>query len=296
MSPFPLPRRLSVAALLVAGVALAATLGYLEEAQPASGGVAINLLTVNTAADHAEDGCDSLPDDCTLREAISEISLTNDAVTINFSISGAGPHVIDIGEGTAANAALPLIGALGIPVTVTINGTSEPDYAGTPVVVLDGSLVTDADADGLNVVNAEGGAVRGLAVVDFPRKGIFLTDSDDITVEDNYIGVDPNGTTGRGNGEVGIQVFGEGNEISENVVSDNGSDGIVDAGGAGNNVYEANKLGPTRQAPLDLATPAMGSTSMNREPRSLTTSSRVTAATALRSSLTVMRTRRSPRT
>src|SRR4051812_49161984 len=44
-------------------------------------------FTVNTTADHAEDGCADLPDDCTLREAINASNAdTSTSDTINFTV------------------------------------------------------------------------------------------------------------------------------------------------------------------------------------------------------------------
>ncbi len=55
---------------------------------------------------------------------------------ILFDIPGAGPHVIDV------TSALPVITN-----PVIIDGTSEPDYVGGPIVQLDGNNAVARDAE-----------------------------------------------------------------------------------------------------------------------------------------------------
>ncbi len=94
-------------------------------------------FTVDSTGDGADfstaDGvCDTDDSDgdgpCTLRAAIEEANANAGSDTINFSISGADPHTI------SPSSDLPTITD-----PVTIDGTSEPDFAGTPIVELDGS-------------------------------------------------------------------------------------------------------------------------------------------------------------
>ena len=63
-----------------------------------------------------------------LRQAIIDANNAAGPDTIQFNISGVGPHTIQ-----------PLSGLPGITDPVIIDGASEPDFAGTPVIVLNGS-------------------------------------------------------------------------------------------------------------------------------------------------------------
>ena len=68
-----------------------------------------------------------------LREAIEIANATPGEDTIEFTIAGTGPHLIE-----------PLSPLPMIDDSVIIDGTTDPAYAGTPVIQIDGgmSLVT----------------------------------------------------------------------------------------------------------------------------------------------------------
>jgi hypothetical protein len=138
-----------------------------------------------------------------LRQAILDANADTGDDLITFDIPGPGPHTI------MPVTDLPPI----VPVSpelegsTIIDGTSEPDFAGTPIVELSGVLLGPGSV-GLTVAGP-GCVVRGLVINRFSN-GIFFTSeprgSPDIGfVEGNYIGTDPTGTMDRGN-EVGIQV------------------------------------------------------------------------------------------
>ena len=78
---------------------------------------------------------------------------------------------------------------------VTIDGTSQPGYAGTPLIVVDGS---GAGATTFGLVlgfapAANGSTIQGLAVVNFGGYGILIQGDDDVIL-DSYLGT-ANGTT-----------------------------------------------------------------------------------------------------
>lgn len=87
-------------------------------------------LTVNALDDVDDGSCDAVH--CSLREAISAANSADGGI-IHFSIPGAGPHTIQ-----------PLTALPSLEGDVIIDGTSEPDFAGTPIIQLDGSLAGDA--------------------------------------------------------------------------------------------------------------------------------------------------------
>lgn len=112
-----------------------------------------------------------------LRAAILESAPTD---SIEFNIPGPGPHIIVLGS------PLPVIDKL------TIDATTQPGFAGTPVVVLDGHLVTlalDVARDSLIrglVINRVGEATAGV-------DGIAIRAIDDNVIAGNFIGTDHNG-------------------------------------------------------------------------------------------------------
>ena len=73
--------------------------------------------------------------------------------TITFNIPGSGPHSIVL------QSALPMITD-----SAVIDGTTEPDFAGTPIVELDGSALPDPY--GLHIT-AGNSVVRGLVISGF---------------------------------------------------------------------------------------------------------------------------------
>src|SRR5215472_10670399 len=83
-------------------------------------------FTVNSNADTDDGVCNAA--NCTLREAIKAANATPGTDTIRFSI-GAGAKTIQ------PTSALPTILE-----PVTIDGTTQPGFSGTPIIEIDGSL------------------------------------------------------------------------------------------------------------------------------------------------------------
>lgn len=187
---------------------------------------------------------------CSLREAITAASSNSSFPdcgtgsagldTINFDIDGAGPHVIEV-SGTQLPA---------LTDQTTIDGTSEPDYAGTPVVEVDGSLL-GGGADGLWLGNgASGSTIKGLAIHSFPDLGISVFgDATGLTIQGNHIGTDGAGATDLGNGSDGLSIGTSGNTIggsaagAGNLISGNDGRGIVVSGGTSTNTVQGNLVG-----------------------------------------------------
>ena len=127
-----------------------------------------------------------------LRQAILDANANGGADIIEFDISGAGPHTIQ------PTSALPTITD-----PVVIDGTTEPDFAGTPMIELDGTNA--GSAHGLDIA-ADNCTIRGLVINRFDQDGISIQSSDNAVVEGNYVGVDVAGTTALGNGWVGVRL------------------------------------------------------------------------------------------
>ncbi len=113
--------------------------------------------------------------------------------TITFNIPGAGPHTI-------RPTTLPESADHHQP--VVIDGTTQPGYAGTPLIEISGE-----NADVVNGLVIAGGnsIVRGLAINRFPLSGIFVPSPGNV-FEGNYIGTNTAGTAALPNGDDGIKV------------------------------------------------------------------------------------------
>jgi len=171
-----------------------------------------------------------------LRQAILDANGNPGADAINFSIGGPAPHTINL------LSALPAITE-----TVTINGTSQPDFAGTPVIELNGSGAGGA-ADGLTV-NASNSAVRGLVINRFNGNGIVINANAN-AIEGNFIGTNAAGTVALGNGLNGVLVAtGSNNNIggltqaARNLISGNRSAGVAVTSGTGNSILSNSIFG-----------------------------------------------------
>ena len=156
------------------------------------------VFTVTTTADAGSGS---------LRAAIEAANASPGADLVDFEIPGPGGHTIR-----------PLSPLPQITDPVTVDATTEPGYAGTPLVEIDGSLA-GADAVGLHIL-AGSSAVRGLVVNSFRGPdlnagiGIRLESGGANVVEANYLGVDAAGSADRPNENYGLHIY----ESAGNVV------------------------------------------------------------------------------
>jgi trimeric autotransporter adhesin len=170
-----------------------------------------------------------------LRQVIDNVNAnppatgTTDAIT--FSI-GSGPQVISLG------AALPTIN-----VPVTIDGSTQPGYSGTPLIEIDGDGLT---GDGLTLGAASAAStINALDIVDFNGNGINVQSNNDV-IKGDYIGTTFNGTnfvSGPGN-LTGILINGSHNTIggtasgSGNVIAFNTDNAVNIASGSGDAIRQ----------------------------------------------------------
>ena len=152
-----------------------------------------------------------------LRQAITDANADNlSPRIIAFNIPGPGPQTITLAS------ALPEITR-----TTTVDGTTQPGYAGVPLIVINGNSL---DADGL-VVNAfpEGSAgpvLKALCIVNFganggtARHGVVLRQGDAAQVTGCFVGIDAAGTAAARNTGAGIRVENFPNTIGGTVASD----------------------------------------------------------------------------
>ncbi len=148
-----------------------------------------------------------------LRQAILDSNTSPDLNTIVFNIPGAGSHSIDL------LSALP-----NITDTVVIDGWSQPGFAGTPMIELNGAAA-GAGANGLVLApGSDGTTIRGLVINLFGGNGIEINGSSSNVIAGNYIGTDATGTVGSGNSNSGVFILGG---ATDNIIGTNG-DGTED--------------------------------------------------------------------
>jgi hypothetical protein len=177
-----------------------------------------------------------------LRQAILDANAHTGTDTISFAIAS--------GVQTIAPASpLPAITD-----AVVINGTSQPGFAGKPLVELNGTNA-GSGANGLKITGG-GSTVKGLAINRFASgAGILLTGLGGNTVTGNFLGTDSTGTLARPN-QTGVLIQNSSNNTvgPNNVISGNlrtsgtelgigvkilGSAAVAAAG----NVIKGNKIG-----------------------------------------------------
>ncbi|HYB97660.1 MAG TPA: Calx-beta domain-containing protein [Candidatus Limnocylindrales bacterium] len=197
---------------------VAAAIGVLVAAHPAA-------AVVFTVTNNLDAGAGSL------RNAMTAANATPAFDEIRFNLP-AGQRVI-----TPATS-LPVM-----TTPVDINGTSQPGYAGVPLVTLKG---TTAGGTGLRLVGNLS-SVRGLAIHAFAT-GVRMEGAL-FVVEANYIGLDSTGAGGAGNTGTGIAVDGSFGTVGgstaadRNVISGNGGNGMTIGANATSNDILGNYFG-----------------------------------------------------
>src|SRR5436305_1784786 len=96
-----------------------------------------------------------------LRQAILDANANGGPDKIDFAILPAGSYTI------SPTSALPAIGD-----AVQIDATTEPGYAGTPVITLDGGGA-GAAASGFTI-SARVSTIKGFAIVGFSKHGVLI--------------------------------------------------------------------------------------------------------------------------
>lgn len=198
--------------------------------------------------------------ECTLRAAIQQANALVDSDTINFNIP------ITEGGYSAAPLSYTIQPATALPAIVArldIDGRSQPDFPGTPIVVIDGGPPV-APSNGITVgATANGSTLRSLVVTRFNDNGILLLGGSNI-VAGNYVGISADGLTVAPNNvanlvqQGGIRIESASNTIGgslaadRNVISGNLFAGIAvfGASASGNFIY-GNYIGTDANGALD---------------------------------------------
>ncbi len=183
-----------------------------------SGSVALaqdQTFVVTSAADNDDGTCNAVH--CTLREALTLANAAPGHDTIVFNIPSLPGTVHTI----TAVGAPPVINN-----AVTINAASQPGYSGTPLIEYRGLNVPVSNGALTFNVNSGASTIRGLALTSWQLYAIENRTGTTLTIEDNYIGVSPDGVTPRGN-LVGIFLLGGSNHVIDgNVISANTQAGL----------------------------------------------------------------------
>ena len=134
---------------------------------------------------------------------------------------------------------------------MVIDATNEPDYAGNPVVRIEGAAA-GAGVNGLTFAAAsDNSIVRGLMITGFTGYGIQVdAGADGITIANNWIGTTGTGSSGVGNSNSGINIQGANTIVGGpgandgNVITNNGNEGInVTGAGATGTIIQGNIIG-----------------------------------------------------
>ena len=171
-----------------------------------------------------------------LRQAILDANAQPGADTMVFNIPGSGLHTI------TPSTALPTISD-----PVTIDGSTQPGFTGSPIIELNGSQA-GANVDGLRIT-AGSSVVSGLVINRFSSDGVELSGNGGNIVEGCFIGTDATGTVDRGNAFRGLNIASSNNTIggtaaaTRNVISGNDNTGIFMTAGTTGNLVQGNFIG-----------------------------------------------------
>jgi CSLREA domain-containing protein len=226
---------------------------FLHPAPASAGG---GIIVVNTVDDSDDGFCNVAH--CSLREAINWANTMAGTPTITFDIPGPGPHEIELCH------YLPAFTSSG----TTVDGSSEPDFAGIPIVVIKPAFLSSSPPPLTHVpecippsvglwIDTSDITVRDLSIVGFRQSwagiaaGIVINSGSGNLVLLNYIGIDPSGTPD-GNRD-GVLLGASGQTIQSNAISAN-ENGIHIL--AGNQAIYDNRIGTNFMG--DASGPGMG--------------------------------------
>ncbi|MCA9157444.1 MAG: DUF4347 domain-containing protein, partial [Planctomycetales bacterium] len=197
-----------------------------------------HTISVNTTSDSSDGDTSSIDALLNNRGADGMISLREAIIAANNTLNGTLPdhiHFNIIGSGSHT---IGLLSALPtITGAVIIDGTSQFDYAGSPLIVLNGTSA-GGTTDGIQLsTNSGGSTIRGLVIQEFSGQGILIESSNNLIVG-NFIGTGADGTTSLGNAGNGIWIKDDAADntvggtatTDRNVIAGNLANGILVSG------------------------------------------------------------------
>jgi hypothetical protein len=155
-----------------------------------------------------------------LRQAILSANAASGADTVSFAI----------GTGRATIAPLTALPAITGP--LTLDASTQPGFAGVPLVELTGSRLAAGNSTTGLTVTAGASTVRGFVINRFGANGISLLSKGGNTVAGNYVGTNAGGSAAAPNGGQGVLVQSSANVIGgtssrdRNVISGNTKNGV----------------------------------------------------------------------
>jgi hypothetical protein len=195
-------------------------------------------------------------EDRTLPSTFTVINTNDDINTgslrwaITRSDGTPGSNIIKFQIGTGAQSIAILSPLPSITVPVVIDGTSQPGFAGKPLIELNGSGA--GAARGLDIAAANC-SVRDLVINRFLKSGIYIHGiaASANLIAGNFIGTDASGSVAKPNGGDGIQLdqgtrfntIGGTTAAARNVVSGNTMNGIEIDNNAAGNLVAGNFIG-----------------------------------------------------
>ncbi len=217
---------------------------------------ATNFLVVDTTSAATDGNTSSIANLRSNRGADGRISLA-EAITATNNTAGLDSIYFNIPD--------PLVNGVhriaitttldGITSPVIINATTDPDFAGAPVVQLDGSALSVANPNaGLRLfAGANGSTIRGLAIDGFGDAGIQVWVTSGNTIAGNEIGLNASGLASRTNQGPGITIGGGSNNnviggtsaLDRNVLTLNQYQGLY-IGQASGTLVQGNYVGLNR--------------------------------------------------
>ena len=146
---------------------------------------------------------------------------------------------------------------------MTVNAATQPGFAGTPIVELNGTSASGAP--GLRLLSAANVTLRGLVINRFNSGGIQIANSPSAIVVGNYIGTDIAGAGAQGNGTYGVSIetgsdntlVGGATVADRNLISGNSNSGVRVLSAA-NVVLRGNRIGTNAAGTLGLSGGASG--------------------------------------
>jgi uncharacterized repeat protein (TIGR01451 family) len=147
---------------------------------------------------------------------------------------------------------------------VTIDGTTQPLFAGSPIVELNGAGA-GASANGLGII-AGNTTVRGLVINRFGSRGIAVSSAGGNVIQGDFIGTNVAGTSALGNTFQGVQITDSPNNLiggtaagARNILSGNGAEGVrITGGGATGNQVQNNFIGTGLSGTFSIANALAG--------------------------------------